>query len=157
MDRRLKQFLEEHGVKYEVLQHAATFTAMETADATHIAGIELAKTVIVRIDWEMQMAVVPATHYVDLEKLRVLLGADAVELADEMDFIDRFPDCESGAMPPFGNLYGMKVYAAEALLDDEDIVFNAGTHTEAVRISLADYLRVVAPLVHNISRRRELV
>ena len=156
MDRTLKQFLQANGVKYEVMEHARTFTAMETADATHIAGIELAKTVIVRVGKELQMVVLPATHQVDFGKLAALTGASC-EIADELDFIGRFPDCEAGAMPPFGNLYGMRVHASEALLQDEQITFNAGTHTEAVTIPLADYLRLVSPMVQNISRPRELV
>lgn len=157
MDRKLKIFLDSNCIRYKVLNHATTYTAIETAEATHIDGIELAKTVIVRMDGELTMVVVPATHRVDLEKLRSVTGAQTAELADEPDFADRFDDCQAGAMPPFGNLYGMRVYASETLLQDELIAFNAGTHTEVVRISLADYLRTVSPIVHRISWPRELV
>ena len=151
MERKLKIFLDDAGVRYHLIPHAYTATAMETAQATHIDGKEMAKTVIVRIDGELMMVVVPATHQVDLEHLQILTGADMLGLADEHDFDDRFPECEIGAMPPFGNLYGMRVYASEALLEDEKIVFHAGTHTEAVRMSVGDYIRLVAPIIQRLS------
>jgi Ala-tRNA(Pro) deacylase len=157
MDRTLKTFLDKSGVKYEIVQHAPTFTAMETAEATHVAGKELAKTVIVRLDSELAMVIVPATHSVDLDKLQVLTGANQVVLADELDFRDRFKDCETGAMPPFGKLYGMPIFVSDALLEDEHLVFQAGSHTEAVKMSTADYMRLESPTVHRLSRPRELV
>jgi Ala-tRNA(Pro) deacylase len=151
MERKLKIFLDDAGVQYERISHAYTATAMETAHVTHIAGKEMAKTVIVRIDGELVMVVVPATHQVDLDHLQILTGADMLSLASEHEFDDRFPDCEVGTMPPFGNLYGMPVYASDALLEDEQIVFHAGTHTEAVRMSVADYVRLVSPIVYRLS------
>ncbi len=157
MDRKLKNYLDSEGVKYEVLAHAPTFTAIETAEATHIAGIELAKSVIVRIDGVLSMAVVPATHWVDLDKLQLLTGAEMVELADEREFRDRFEDCEPGAMPPFGNLYGMAIYAANPLAEDREIVFNAGTHTEAVKMLYADFERLARPVVNDLSKPRVTV
>ena len=149
--RKLKQFLDGFGVKYEVLPHAPTYTAQETAQATHVSGVELAKTVIVRIDGKTVMAVVPATHHVDLDLLRRTASAMEVDLVPEHEFEQLFAECEPGAMPPFGNLYGMDVYVAKALSEDKEIVFNAGSHTEAIRISYADYDRLVSPKVAPIS------
>ncbi len=147
MERKLKALLESEGVKYEILQHAPTFTAMETAHATHVAGKELAKSVIVRIDGVLSMAVVPATHWADLEKIELLTGADLVSLAEEHEFEDLFPDCEPGAMPPFGELYGLDVYVHDALTNDKMIAFNAGSHTELVQMSYFDFERLVHPKV----------
>ena len=154
MDRKLKDYLDAERVQYQVLTHTPTFTALETAHATHVHGIELAKSVIVSIDGVMSMAVVPATHWVDLEKVQDLTGADMVDLVDEHDFEQRFTDCESGAMPPFGNLYDMPVYCANELRDDRELVFNAGTHTEAVRMAFDDFARLAKPIVNMISRPR---
>jgi Ala-tRNA(Pro) deacylase len=151
MDRKLKNYLDESGVKYERIPHVYTETAMETAHATHVDGQEVAKSVILRIDGVLTMVVVPATHYVDLDHLEILTGADMILLADEHEFRDRFRDCEVGTMPPFGRLYGMDLYASDAILEDEKIVFHAGTHTEAVRMSVSDYLRLAAPTVHHLS------
>src|SRR5581483_6326868 len=104
-----------------------------------------AKTVIVKIDGEFAMAVVPASCRVNLEQLKTLLGARELELASERDFRDFFPDCETGAMPPFGNLYGMKVFADEGLSHDKEIAFNAGSHRELVRMTWHDFERLVKP------------
>lgn len=157
MDKTLKNYLDAEGVQYELLRHAPTQTAMETAEATHIEGKLLAKSVIVRLDGVLAMVVVPATHYVDLAKLEILTGADMVDLADEHDFRDRFPDCEPGAMPVFANLYGMPLYVADALKEDEEIVFNAGTHSEAVKIRFEDFVRLAKPLVRDLSTPRGVV
>jgi Ala-tRNA(Pro) deacylase len=101
------------------------------------------------------MIVLPATHNVDLDKLQVLTGAATVTVADEHEYADRFPDCEIGAMPPFGNLYGMPVLAAEVLLEDQQIVFNAGSHTESVKMELNEFVRLVKPTFRKLSRPRE--
>ncbi len=129
----LREYLDYHLVKYVVIQHSPAFTMQEVASATHIPGKELAKTVIVEIDGRLAMAVLPASQKVELEQLRESLGARRVILAREDDFRDRFPECEPGAMPPFGNLYDMDVYVADSLAEDEEIAFNAGSHTQLVR------------------------
>lgn len=114
-------------------------------------GRELAKTVMVRLDGRMAMAVVPATRQIDLGKLKNATGADSAEIATEKDFRDTFPECEVGAMPPFGNLYNMKVIADQSLQEDETVAFNAGTHSELVKMDLADYKRLVKPKIADIA------
>jgi Ala-tRNA(Pro) deacylase len=123
------------------------YTAQGIAALTHIPGKELAKTVMVMVDGKLAMAVVPASFRVDLFKLKRYLDAETVELASESEFRDRFPDCETGSMPPFGNLYGMDVFVDESLAEDKEIAFNAGSHRELVRMSYADYRSVVKPVV----------
>ena len=147
----LKKFLDEENVKYVTIRHSPAFTAQEIAASAHVPGQELAKTVIVRLDGELAMVVLPATDQVDLDLLAEVSGADEVELAEEEDFEDRFPDCETGAMPPFGNLYDMRVYVAEHLAEDEEIAFNAGTHTELVRMSFEDFRRLADPTVARLT------
>ena len=145
--QRLQEFLDEHQVKYVVISHSRAFTTQEIAATTHIPGKELAKSVIVDIDGEMAMAVVPGSQKVDLYLLRDLVGAQQVSLAKESEFKDRFPECELGAMPPFGNLYGMPVYVADSITEDEEIAFNAGSHTQLVKMSYRDFERLVQPRV----------
>ena len=149
--QKLKQFLDDNGVRYVTIQHSPTFTAQEIAASAHIPGKELAKTVMVKIDGKMAMAVLPASFKVDMEKLKVATGAGTVELAGEQEFKDMFPACEIGGMPPFGNLYDMEVFVAEVLAEDEEIAFNAGSHTELIRLSYADFERLVQPKVVKIS------
>ena len=144
-ETRLKEFLDKEHVKYVSIGHSPAFTAQEIAEAAHIPGKKLAKSVIVKVDGKLAMVVVPASEHVRLESLRKTLGAHKVELADEDEFKKAFPDCETGAMPPFGNLYGMNVFVSQALREDEEIAFNAGSHSELIRLSYADYERLVHP------------
>ena len=143
----LKQFLDEKAFKYVVISHSLAYKAQGVAASAHISGNELAKTVIVKLDGELAMAIVPASRQVDLERLKLDTGAKAVELASEAEFRRRFPDCETGAMPPLGNLYGMKVYADVSLTEDTEIAFNAGTHRDLVRLAWADFARLVSPRI----------
>lgn len=143
----LRDYLDSHLVKYVVIQHSPAFTMQEVASATHIPGKELAKTVIVEIDGSLAMAVLPASQRADFEQLREAVGAQRVTLAREDVFRSRFPDCEPGAMPPFGNLYDMDVYVADTLAEDEQIAFNAGTHSQLVRMSYQDFERLVQPQI----------
>ncbi len=145
--QRLQEFLDENKVKYVVISHSRAFTTQEIAAATHIPGKELAKAVIVEIDGTMAMAVVPGSQKVDLDLLRDAVGAQRVTLAKESAFKDRFPECDLGAMPPFGNLYGMPVYVTDSLTEDEEIAFNAGSHTQLVKLSYRDFERLVQPRV----------
>ena len=151
--RRLKEFLDDQGVKYITISHSAAYTAQEIAATAHVRGKELAKTVMVKIDGTMAMAVLPASYRVDLDLLRVASGSKTVELATEEEFAGMFPECDAGAMPPFGNLYGMAVFVAESLAEDEEIAFNAGTHTELIRLAYSDFERLVAPKVVPFSAR----
>ncbi len=144
---KLKAFLDEHNVRYVTLNHSKAYTAQQIAAAAHIPGRKLAKTVMVWIDGTIAMVVLPASYHVDFDELAHALGAEEVELATEREFKDLFPECEVGAMPPFGNLYGMNVYVAERLAGSGEIVFNAGSHTELIQMSYADFERLVQPKV----------
>jgi Ala-tRNA(Pro) deacylase len=145
--RKLKAFLDQERIKYVSIVHSAAYTAQEVAASAHITGRELAKTVIVELDGEMAMAVLPANRKIVLQDLREVTGSDQVKFASEEEFRKRFPDCETGAMPPFGNLYGMEVYVAESLTQNEAISFNAGSHTEAIKLAYKDFERLVKPKV----------
>ncbi|MFQ5803936.1 MAG: aminoacyl-tRNA deacylase [Candidatus Methylomirabilales bacterium] len=150
---RLKRFLDEHRVRYITMSHSSAYTAQEIAAATHIPGKGLAKTVMVTVDGRMTMVVLPAAYKVDLDLLKKAVGASTIELATEAEFKDLFPDCETGAMPPFGNLYGLPVVVAERLRDSKEIAFNAGTHTEVIKLDFADFERLVEPTVLKFSER----
>jgi len=144
---KLREFLDSHQIKYLVISHSLAYTAQGVAALAHVSGKKLAKTVIVKIDGVLAMVVVPASLHVHLELLKKLTGAQTVELASEREFKDAFPDCETGAMPPFGNLYDMSVYADECLAEYEEITFSAGTHRELVRMSFKDMVRLVGPTI----------
>lgn len=143
--KRLLEFLDSRKIKYVKISHSMAFTAQEIAASAHIPGMEMAKTVIVKIDGKPAMAVLPASRRVDLERLREIAGAKNVEITNEYDFKSRFPDCEVGAMPPFGHLYDMDVYVDDSLTQDEEIVFNAGLHTELVRMKFNDFRKLEHP------------
>lgn len=141
----LLNYLDENNVRYVILYHSPAYTAQGIAGLAHIPGQELAKTVIVLLDGKLAMAVVPAKFHVDLMLLRKWSKAKTVELAAEEDFQDRFAGCETGAMPPFGNLFGVPVYADWSLEKDKEIAFNAGTHRELIRMRWEDYKRMAQP------------
>jgi Ala-tRNA(Pro) deacylase len=145
--RKLEEFLDSHHVKYVRIIHSPAYTAQKVAASAHIPGKELAKTVMVKIDGKMAMAVLPASKKVDFKLLREALGASQVELASEREFKDLFPNCDVGAMPPFGNLYGLEVYVAATLAEDEEIAFNAGSHTELIKLAYKDFEALVKPKV----------
>jgi Ala-tRNA(Pro) deacylase len=145
--KKLKEFLDGQSAKYVTISHPVAYTAQEIATVTHISNKEIAKTVIVNIDSTLAMAVLPASYEVDLSWLRAATGAKILSLAKEAQFKDRFPECDIGAMPPFGNLYGMTVYVDESLTRDKDIAFNAGFHNELLQVSYADFERLVKPTV----------
>ena len=151
--KKLKDFLDSHHVNYTVISHSPAYTAQEIAGSAHIPGKELAKTVMVKLDGRMAMAVLPATHKVDFDLLKKVAGVRKAELASEQEFKDLFPDCDLGAMPPFGNLYGLDVYVAERLAEDEEIAFNAGSHTELVRLAYQDFEKLVKTKKVNFSTR----
>ena len=150
----LQEFLDRHNVRYIVLSHSPAYTAQGVAGLTHIPGKELAKTVIVKLDGKLVMAVVPAMFHVDLAQLKKAANAKTVALASEEEFRDRFPECETGAMPPFGNLYGIPVFADEILAKDKEIAFNAGSHRELIRMGWEDFEKLVEPKVVRIAAGR---
>ena len=149
---KFREFLDSHNVKYLVLSHSVAYTAQGVAALVHVSGKKMAKTVIVKIDGVLAMALVPASLHVDLDLLRSITGG-AVDLATEQEFKDAFLDCETGAMPPFGNLYDMPVYADTSLAAQDEITFTAGTHRELVRMAWADLARLVDPQVVNLVHR----
>lgn len=150
---KLINYLDEHGKKYVVTKHSPAFTAQEVAASAHVPGKEMAKTVIVKVDGDLKMVVLPSTHDVDFDAIKDALKANEVELATEEEFKDTFADCELGAMPPFGNFYDIDTLVAEALTDDEEISFNAGTHKELVRMNYRDFEELVQPQVMRVGVR----
>ena len=150
--KKVIEFLRSSGTDYEISEAPPAFTAQQTAEEAHIPGGELAKTVIVKADGIFTMTVLPAPARIDFSLLKGVTGAAKVELATEGDFAELFPDCEIGAMPPFGNLYGMKVFVEEELTKDEKISFYGCSHTKLIRIAYADYQKLVEPEVGRFSR-----
>ena len=152
--KKLKEFLDGNKVKYVSIGHSPAFTAQEIAASAHIPGRQLAKTVIVKIDGKMAMAVLPASERVDFDLLKKAAGAKEVELASEQEFKGIFPECEVGAMPPFGNLYDMDVFVAAPLAEDQEIAFNAGSHKELVKLAYKDFAKLSDATVAPFARKR---
>ena len=158
---KLIDYLQSEGVNYTGLTHAEAYSAHDVALAAHVPERKLAKTVIIKVDGDLAMAVLPASRDVDLETLEAVLEADRVRLSSEAEFRKRFPDCDIGAMPPFGNLYGLNVFVDESLTKAGEIVFEAGSHYEAIRMAYEDFERLVhakvlrfsAAHVHNSAER----
>lgn len=149
--KRLKEYLDEKQIKYVKISHSPAFTAQEIAASSHISGNELAKTVIVKVNDGFAMAVLPATRKIDFESLKKVMNNKNIRLANEDEFKDIFPDCEVGAMPPFGNLYKLPVYASKALAEHNEIAFNAGTHTDIIKIKYSDFEKLVKPILETLS------
>lgn len=146
--KKLQDYLDHHGIKYVVINHSPAYTARETAASTLIPRREFAKTVLVKLaDGKLVMAVVPASRHVDLNALSDAAGTKASCLADEEEFEALFPGCEAGAAPPFGNLYDIPVYADRELMEEDDLAFNAGMHTQIIRLSAKDYRDLVQPQI----------
>jgi Ala-tRNA(Pro) deacylase len=133
--------------------HSPAFSAHEVAVSVHVPDKEMAKTVIVSVKGELAMAVLPASYHIDFHRLMDALHTGDMYLASEAEFRNRFPDCELGAMPPFGNLYGMKTYVASSLAEDEQITFNAGTHSECITMAYKDYERLAVPIITSFTDR----
>jgi Ala-tRNA(Pro) deacylase len=154
-DQKLIELLDRNDVRYDTIEHSPAFTAQEVAAAAHIPGKELAKPVIVKLDGRMAMAVLPASHQVELDALARAAGAEHAELAEESDFEERFPGSELGAMPPFGSLYGLPLYVDLTLEEDEEIAFSAGSHSEVIRMRYDDYRRLAEPHVARFGRKAD--
>lgn len=150
---RLKRFLDEHQIKYTATSHSPAYTAQEVAEAAHIPGKELAKTVIVKLDDRMCLAVVPASERVNVESLAAETHSKHAHVVGEKDFERLFPGCEVGAMPPFGNLWNLPVYVSRTLSDDDQIAFSAGTHSEVLSLAFEDFRRLVKPELLNFSEQ----
>ena len=145
----LKEYLDTEQVKYVCIVHSPAYTAQEIAACVHISGKEIAKTVIVKKDKILAMIVLPADHQIDFKRLSEELRVPGMTLAKESEFKNAFPGCELGAMPPFGSLYGMEVFVATSLLNDEKIAFNAGSHAELIQLALEDYMKLAKPKLLN--------
>jgi Ala-tRNA(Pro) deacylase len=149
--KKLKDFLDRENVRYVSIYHSIAYTSQEIAASVHVKGREMAKTVMVKLDGKLAMAVLPASHQIDFEHLKRASGAQDAVLATEKEFEDLFPDCDIGAMPPIGNLYGMDVFVAQALTQDKEIAFNAGSHYELIKLGYKDFERVVNPKIAHFS------
>ena len=150
----VQEFLRRGNVAYTVFQHAPAFTAQEEAAVTHVPGRNWAKPVVCFADGEPIQAVVPADREVDLERLADVTSAHEVRLADESELRWLYPDCELGAMPPFGPLYKQAVYVDEGLTRDDEIVFNAGTHSDAICMRYADFAAITRPTIGRFAERQ---
>lgn len=149
----LKNYLDDNGIKYRAISHSPAYTAQEIASLVHVPGKDLAKTVIVKSEDGYAMVVLPASRKINFDALKTVMSKNQVELAKEEEFEKMFPDCELGAMPPFGNLYNMPIYVAKALSEDEEIAFNAGTHTDVIKMSYGDLERLAKPIVADFSEQ----
>ncbi len=145
--KRLKDFLDENNIKYVTMVHSKAYTAQEIAAILHVPGKMFAKSVIVKADGNYIMAVLPATHRINMDLLKQVARAKEINLATEEEFESLFPKCEIGAMPPFGNLYDLPTYVDSSLTKDEDICFNATTHSEVIKMKYADYERLAQPII----------
>ncbi len=144
---KLKKFLNDNNAKYQIISHSLAYTALEVAEAAKVSGYELAKTVMVKADGKMIMVVLPARYKLDLSLVKKARNANLVSVATEEEFAEHFPDCEIGAMPPFGHLYDLPLYVAQELTQDQTIAFNAGSHLEVIKMTYADYARLAKPIV----------
>ena len=144
--QKLKQMLDKHNIKYISINHSPAYTARETAASTFVPRREFAKTIIVDIDGEKIMAVLSASRHVDIVALRNLVPANEARLATEDEFRELFPDCELGAMPPFGSLYNMRVFIDEMVTEVDDLCFNAGSHEQILRMDCVDYMKLEQPV-----------
>lgn len=149
--KKLKAFLDTNNIRYVTINHSSAYTSQEIASSAHVSGKEFAKTVIIKIEDEMAMAVLPASYQVDFKLLNEIFKNQKVSLATESEFKNLFPDCEAGAMPPFGHLYDMDVYVAKILRKNKEIVFNAGSHKELIRMSYKDFERLEQPAILKFS------
>lgn len=149
--RQLKDYLDDNNTKYTTITHSLAYTAQELAEIMHVPGRQWAKSIAIEVDGKPALAVLPAHHRINLAKLKQALGAQQLEILSEQRFSSHFPGCELGAMPPFGNLFNLPVFVSRDLRDDEQIVFNAGTHRDAIRLGYADFERLVQPVVCEFS------
>jgi len=150
--RKIKSFLDDNHAKYTTIIHSTAYTAQEIAQLVHVPGKDLAKTVMVWVDETLAMAVLSASHRVDLRRLGRVTGETNVRMASEEEFKGLFPECETGAMPPFGNLYGVETYVDPELAHEDEILFNAGTHTELIRMKFKDFRKLVKPKILEFAR-----
>jgi len=150
--KKLKEFLDSQKIEYVTINHSLAYTAQRIAASAHISGKDIAKTIVIKADGKLMMAVLPASCKINLDLMKSALGVSSMEISSEKEFGAMFPDCELGAMPPFGNLYGMEVYVAEKLAHYEEIAFNAGSHRELIKLSYKDFEKLVKPRIISFCR-----
>jgi Ala-tRNA(Pro) deacylase len=150
--RTLSEYLDKNAINYRCYNHPPASTASEVAESVHIPGRLLAKTVILCADGQLVMAVLPSDHQVDVEQLKSVIGAGELRLAEESEFMHRFPDCETGGMPPLGNLYKMKVFMEKSFESADWFAFNAGSHTEVMVMDVGEFIRLVKPVLCRFNR-----
>lgn len=156
ISNKLTYFLDSNRVKYLTMTHSPAYTSQEIAASVHIPGKSLAKTVLIKADGRLIMTVLPASYKIKFEALRKALGANEVRLAYEQEFKDKFPDCEVGAMPPFGNLYNMEVYVSKSLAEDYEIAFNACSHNNVIKMGFKDFEKLVEPKILEFTYQSKL-
>lgn len=144
---RLTHYLDEHGIKYVSVRHSPAFTAAEVAVSAHVPARSFAKTIVIKVEDVPAMLVLPASRRILIHELREMLETEHVKLATERELREMFPDCELGAMPPVGPIYGLTVHVAAALTQEKQITFNAGTHTETITMAYADFEKLVHPAI----------
>ena len=154
--RKLKEVLDQANISYEVYHHALAYTAQEVVTAQHLSGKEMAKVVMLNVDGDLVMGVIAASDKINLNTVKASLGAKEARLASEDEFTSRFPECEIGAMPPFGNLFGLPVFVDPALEKDEYIYFNAGNHVQTVRLKYQDFARLVKPQTARLVEEKKI-
>lgn len=148
---RLEAYFRENRVEFKAMTHPPAYTAQDVAAAQKVKGKQVAKVVMVQADSKVVMLVLPASSRIDFEKLKGALGGPEARLAKEEEFAGLFPDCDTGAMPPFGNLYHVPVYVDRALTEDVEIVFQAGSHLDTIKIAYQDYARLAQPVVADVA------
>ena len=148
---KVRAYLDKNHIPYQTITHPTTFSAQYTAHSVHMPGKEIAKPIIIKINGKPLMVVVTANQKVNLTFLKRIFSTVDVELAKETEFANMFPDCEPGAIPPFGTLYGMDELISEDLTEDEEICFNAGNHTELIRMKYSDFAKLIHPKIVNFN------
>jgi Ala-tRNA(Pro) deacylase len=153
---KLKEYLDRQGVRFEHHVHPTAYTAQETASSMHLPGRDIAKTVVIEADGALLLAIVPANQKVDLHHLKFITRAANIRIADEREFSEAFPSCEPGAVPPFGNLFGFSAYCDTQLEQDDTIEFNAGSHTDTLRMAFDDFKKLARPTMIDLVEHRRV-
>ena len=151
----LRSYLEQMGVRYRWLRHDATYTAQELAQSEHVSGKQVVKPVVVEADGRFVLCALPAALYIDMDRLKQELRVSEAHLADEQAMQELFGDCELGAEPPIGRIFGLPTLMDDSLQTQQEVLFQAGTHQDAVAMSLQDYLRTAQPMVAHFAERRQ--
>lgn len=149
----IKEFLDQNNIKYVSIKHSRAYTAQEIAASAHIDGKKIAKTVVLKVDGKLVFTVLPATYKIDFDMLKEEMGFENIRLANEQEFKDKCPGCEVGAMPPMGNLFSVDTYVAASLVEDSEIAFNAGNHTELIKMQYTDFEEIVKPKILRFSNK----